>query len=65
MYSIDHIETFILKVRQEILRIFLAITILLKIILLQINVIDAYLKSFFSKKDQPIYIKILQRYENG
>lgn len=40
-------KTFILTIKQELLRIFLAIARMLKMILLQISVIEAYLKTFF------------------
>ena len=47
------------------MRIFLVIAIMLRMTLLQINVIGAFIKSFFGQKDQPIYIKIPQEYRSG
>ncbi len=41
-------ETFILIVRYESLKIFLAITVILEMILLKINVVEANLESIFS-----------------
>lgn len=37
---------------------------MVRIILLQINIIKAYLKSFFDQNNLFIYIKILQKYKN-
>ena len=47
MHEIDYIETFVLTIRHESLKIFLAIVILLETIILQMDVIDAYLESPF------------------
>ena len=47
MYRIDYTETFALTIRRESLKIFLAIATMLGMILFQMNVIGAYLESFF------------------
>ena len=65
MHSIYYTETLAITIRREILRIFLAIAIMLRMTLLQIDVIDAYIESFFGQKDQPICMKIPQGCENG
>lgn len=62
MHRIDHIKIFALTIKYELLRIFLAIATILKIIIIQIDVIRAYLKSVFNQNKQLIYIKIPQRY---
>lgn len=46
MHVINYTETFAPTIRRETLRIFLAIAIMLKMTLLQIDVIGAYLESF-------------------
>lgn len=48
VYKINYIETFVPTIRRELLRIFLAITTMLKMILIQINVISTYLESAFA-----------------
>lgn len=62
VYGIDFTKTFMLAIRQESLQIFPTIAIILYMILLQMDIIDAYLKGFFNKNNQLIYMKILQRY---
>lgn len=52
-------------IRRKSLRIFLAIAILLGMIFLQINLIGAYLESFFGQDEYPIYMKIFQRCKVG
>lgn len=58
MYGINYTETFTSTIRQEPLQIFLLIVRMLGMILLQIDVIGAYLESPLSQNNQPIYIKI-------
>ena len=60
MYRIDYIETFTLITRQESLRIFLAIATILGIIILQIDVINAYLERSLKQYNHPIYMRIPQ-----
>ena len=62
VYGVDYIETFSPTIRRESLRIFLAITAILGIIFIQIDVFGAYLQSAFSQNKQPIYMKIPQWY---
>lgn len=57
---IDFTKTFAPTIRQEFLRIFLAISVLLNLILIQINVIDAYLKSALKQNEQLIFITVAQ-----
>lgn len=64
IYGINFARTFGLIVRKKILKKFLAIAIMLKLTLLQINVISAYLKNCFDNKNQLIFIKILQRFRS-
>ena len=45
VHGIDYTETFAPTIRCKLLRIFLVIAILLEMIVLQMNIIDAYLKS--------------------
>lgn len=47
VYEIDYIKTFILSIRQELLRIFLVIATILRMMVLQLNIIGAYLESLF------------------
>lgn len=49
VYKIDYTKIFTLTIRHESLKIFLAIATILEIILIQIDVIDVYLKSIFSQ----------------
>ena len=65
MYGIDYTETFVPIIRQESLKIFLAIAIMLKMILLQIDVIGAYFESSLSQKIQSINMKIPQGCKSG
>lgn len=58
VHGIDHIETFAPTIRRESLRIFLAIAAMLGLILLQMDVIGAYLESTIGQNEQPIYMKI-------
>lgn len=60
MYGIDYKETFAPTIRWESVRIFLAIATMLGTILLQMDVIGAYLESPLSQNNQPIYMKIPQ-----
>lgn len=55
MYGINYNEIFALTIRQESLRIFLAIVTILEMILLEIDIIGTYLKSFCGQNNQPIY----------
>ena len=63
VHEIDFIEIFPPSIRQELLKIFLAITIMLEMILLQMDVISAYLESFLRQSNHLIYMKIPQRYK--
>ena len=58
MYEINYTKTFVLIIKYKSLKIFLAIVILLKIIILQIDIISIYLENVFSQKNYLIYIKI-------
>lgn len=60
VHGIDYTETFAPTIRRESLRIFLAITALLGMILLQMDVIGAYLESPLGQDEHPIYLKIPQ-----
>lgn len=53
-------ETFAPTIRRELLQIFLAIVTMLGMILLQMDIIGAYLESFLGQNNQPIYMKIPQ-----
>ena len=46
VYKINYIEIFALIIRQELLRIFLAIVVILGMIILYIDIINTYLKRF-------------------
>ena len=45
MYGIEYTEIFVPTIRRELLRIFLAIARILEMILVQIDVVRAYLES--------------------
>ena len=45
IYGIDYTETFVLMIRWESLKIFLAIINILRLILIQMNIVRAYFKS--------------------
>ena len=58
VYGVDFNETFSLTVRRESLRIFLSIECLCRLIIEQINIVGAYLKSLLSDNDLPIFMKL-------
>lgn len=45
VYRVDYTKTFVSTIRRESVRIFFAIVTMLSLILIQINIIGAYLKS--------------------
>ena len=51
IHNTDYTETFAFIIRRESLRIFLVIATMLGIIILQIDVIGAYLESFHSQNN--------------
>ena len=53
-------ETFAPIIRRKSLRIFLAIATMLGMILMQMDIIGAYLESALGQNKQPIYMKIPQ-----
>ena len=65
VHGIDYTETFAPIIRRESLIIFLAIAIMLGMILIQIDVISAYLKSALDQNKQPIYMIIPQGCQAG
>ena len=60
VHRIDYTETFAPTIRHESLRIFLAIATMLGMILIQMDVIGAYLESALDQNEQLIYMKISQ-----
>lgn len=58
VHNIDYIEIFSSTIRRKSLRIFLAIATIIKMIILQIDIIGVYLESALSQNNQPIYMKI-------
>ena len=58
VHGIDYTETFATIIRRESLRIFLAIALILEMILLQIDIIGAYLENPLGQSNHPIYMKI-------
>lgn len=52
-------------IRQELLRIFLAIATILGMIFLQMNIISIYLESSFEQGNHLIYMKISQKCKVG
>ena len=60
MHGIEYIETFSPKIRRKSLRIFLAIAAMLEMILIQMDVVGAYLESVLSQNEQPIHMRIPQ-----
>lgn len=54
VYGIDHNNILAPIIRYELLKIFQAIAITLKMRLIQIDVIKAYLESIFGQNKQPI-----------
>ena len=65
MHRIDYTEIFVPTIRRKSLKIFLAIARMLRMELLQINVIGAYLESLLRQGNYLIYMKIPQRYKIG
>ena len=61
VYGIDYIKIFTPIVRRKSLRIFLAIATMLELILIQINIVGAYLESALDQNKHPIFMKIPQR----
>ena len=60
VYGIDYTKTFSPSIRRKSLKIFIAITAMLRMILIQMNVVGVYLESILSQNKQPIYMKIPQ-----
>lgn len=60
VHGIDYMETFAPTIRRESLRIFLAVTAMLGMTVIQMNVIGAYIESALGQNEQPIYMKIPQ-----
>ena len=58
--GIDYTETFAPMVRCKSLRIFLAIAAMLEMILIQIDIVEAYLESALGQNKHPIFIRIPQ-----
>lgn len=52
-------------IRRESLRIFLAIVAMLGLILMQMDIIGAYLESALGQKKQPLFMKIPQGWQTG
>ena len=65
LHGIDYTETFASTIRHKSLRIFLAIATMLGMILIQMDVIGAYLESALDQNEQPIYMKIPQGCQAG
>ncbi len=55
--GIDSSETFAPTVRRESLRIFLAISAMLDLVINQVDIVDAYLESLLDDNEFPIYTK--------
>lgn len=58
MHGMDFNKTFSPTIRQESLCIFLSITYLFGLIIEQINIVRAYLKSLLSNNNLPIFMKL-------
>ena len=65
VHGINYTETFVPTIRRKSLRIFLAIATMLGMILMQMDVIHAYLESGLGYNKQPIYMRIPQGYLAG
>ena len=65
IHRIDYTKIFVLTIKYKSLRIFLVITTILEIILIYIDIINAYLESIFDQNKQPIYMKIPQECPTG
>lgn len=62
MHKINYTKIFVPTVQRKLLRIFLTIAAILKMILIQINVVKTYLESAFGQNKYSIFMKIPQRY---
>ena len=60
VYEIDFIEIFAPTVKRKSLRMFLVIAAMLEIILIQMDVVGAYLETVLGQNEDPIFMKILQ-----
>ena len=58
VHGIDYTKIFAPRVRRELLRIFLAIVAMLGLILMQMDVISAYLESVLGQNEQIIFMRI-------
>lgn len=58
IYRIDFNKIFLSTVRRELLRIFLAISYFVKLIIEQIDIVGAYLESLLSNNNLPIFMKL-------
>ncbi len=59
--GIDFSETFAPTVRRELLRIFLAISAMLGLVIHQVDIVGAYLESLLDDNEFPISMKLLPR----
>ena len=61
VHRVDYIKTFVPTVKCKLLRIILAITAMVKMILIQMDIIRAYLDSVLGQNKYPIFMKIPQK----
>ena len=60
VYGIDYTEIFVPMVRRKSLRIFLVIAAMLEMILIQMDIVGAYLESAIGQNKYPIFMRIPQ-----
>ncbi len=65
IHGVDYTETFAPTIRRELLRILLAFVNMLGLILMQMDVVGAYLKSALGQNEQPIFMNIRQGRQTG
>lgn len=58
IHGIDFHETFFPTIRKELLQIFLAISIILDLIIDQVDISRAYFESFLTDNDLSIFMKL-------
>lgn len=63
--KVDFPETFVPTIRRESLKIFFVFTTLLSLLLIQIDVINAYLESILGQNEQPIFMRMPQGKQLG
>lgn len=64
MHEIDFNKTFLLTVKCKLLQVLLAMSYIFGLLINQINIVGAYLRSLLSKNNLPIFMKLPSGFYN-